>query len=264
MRQAGWLPQDLRYPSLVTLWKGQPAPLILTSLFPPLLISTSGRTLGPRLNLHVHDCIRRERFVTRRTNCSKQSTCSGKAKTVVASGCLICFGQDFDSHWINLLIVPKTNPGSLLEMQTLKIHPRPTESEPAVQQVPLWVLCTLRLETAGLGGERHAANDFEGVSKRTSRHRSMAQNRQPACLSLIPHEGSRPDTDYVPIRDANTRLWFKVRGGLSEGVWCSFLLNFEPGTSWAPRVPGGPRLQCLQQLWQRRKLQQWNVHPGLL
>ena len=98
----------LRHPSLVTSRKGLVLPT--NPHFPvptTVLISIPSRTLFvPDWGCTSMTVARRERFVTRKKILkSRQSTCSGKTKIVVASGCLICFGQH-SWHWLTFNCSP--------------------------------------------------------------------------------------------------------------------------------------------------------------
>lgn len=117
----------------------------------------------------------REKFVSRKKKIG-QSTCSGKTKIVVVNGYHICLGHH-PNHRLTFHYFQNL-PWELLEMQTLKLHPRPSEPEPAGQQGDSHVhRC---LATAG----KHGATAVQRSPKGSLRSFSMTRTgSQPARLT---------------------------------------------------------------------------------
>lgn len=197
---------------------------------------------------------RRERFVTRRTNSkSKQSTCSGKAKIVVASGCLICFGQH-SWHWLTF---------NCSQNQPWELVRNADSQDPSP---PYWIRAcssassSVSLMYTALGnswarGERQG-NDFEGpFQKGLPTHGSMTRTgNQPAWVNttrkvagldtaLVSQSGmqtqdcgSRSEADWVK-EVMLILLTFWTRHSLSsQSSWvvhvCSAFSSFDRGESF--------------------------------
>ena len=202
---------------------------------------------------------RRERFVTRKTNSkSKQSTCSGKTKIVVASGCLICFGQH-SWRWLTF---------NCSQNQPWELVRNADSQDPSP---PYWIrACSSASSSVSLmyiafgnswaRGERQG-NDFEGAFQKgllltaawlewaTSLPGLISQGRQQAwALHWCPNQGCK-----TVVQGQRQTEWRR---------WCSFCSPFEPGTPWASRVAGWSTsaVPSAALTEKRRKLQSRNVH----